>query len=406
LKGLTDQRLRNESAPYDHPELWVPHGHPGDNLLVNAQEDGVRATDNFEQVPAVGAGGRELLSEFGSFGLYPVHHFMPRYGDVHTSEYVDIIDYHDVAYVTQAVGTSPNLLNDLRDLDDNGVIDGADVAAVQAACDNPNCAGPKINKVIQFILYDADTDQPMGPINYGDTLDIQGKPVNIEARVAFPDFDTESVKLHLSGATNGDRSERLAPYTMFGDTNGDFLPGVLNAGMHYLTATPYTQDFGQGEAGQPVTVVFSVGVPNPNPDPNPGPENVISEFRLVRASDDVDLGILTSGRVVDLSLECDSSPAGCNILAVVPSPDTSVTDRVRLNLDQGPIPPSPFRNEGTAPYYLGGDVLAPADVLPLPIGEAYIGSGLTVGSHTVHGTPVAPGEVLGPPASVSFTVVP
>jgi len=54
LKTLTDERVRWERAPFDHPELRVPHGH----------EDGVNplggdlARDSFLHVPAVGRSGR------------------------------------------------------------------------------------------------------------------------------------------------------------------------------------------------------------------------------------------------------------------------------------------------------------------------------------------------------------
>ena len=126
--------------------------------------------------------------------------------------------------------------------------------------------------------------------------------------------------------------------------------------------------------------------------------NVISEFRLYRASDNADLGPLTPGRVVDLSIECDNSAAGCNIEAVVPSPDSAVTDRVRLNLNVGAIPPVTFfRNEGNARYFLGGDA-GNVNISPLPLGLSYIGAGLIPGTHTVHATPVAPNGDLGPAA--------
>lgn len=54
LKTLTDERVRWERAPFDHPELLVPHGH----------EDGANplgpglARDSFLQAPAVGGSGR------------------------------------------------------------------------------------------------------------------------------------------------------------------------------------------------------------------------------------------------------------------------------------------------------------------------------------------------------------
>lgn len=59
LKTLTDDRVRYEKAPFDHPEIKIPHGHVGDNLAVN---DGHflspdLAQDEFLLIEAVGAEG-------------------------------------------------------------------------------------------------------------------------------------------------------------------------------------------------------------------------------------------------------------------------------------------------------------------------------------------------------------
>jgi cytochrome c peroxidase len=56
LKSLTDDRVRYEKAPFDHPSLKVPNGHRGDNTAVQTM-DGVKAIDDFMTVPAVGAAG-------------------------------------------------------------------------------------------------------------------------------------------------------------------------------------------------------------------------------------------------------------------------------------------------------------------------------------------------------------
>jgi cytochrome c peroxidase len=56
LKTLTDDRVRYEKAPFDHPSLKVPNGHKGDNVSVQST-DGVKAIDEFLAVPAVGAAG-------------------------------------------------------------------------------------------------------------------------------------------------------------------------------------------------------------------------------------------------------------------------------------------------------------------------------------------------------------
>jgi len=58
LEVLTDERVRWEQAPFDHPQLFVPDGHPGDQRQVTNRGDG-NATDALLEIPAVGAGGRQ-----------------------------------------------------------------------------------------------------------------------------------------------------------------------------------------------------------------------------------------------------------------------------------------------------------------------------------------------------------
>ena len=59
LKTLTDERVRRAAAPFDHPQLFVPNGHPGDHRSV-AQEGG-QAVDSYVEIPATGRrGGRPL----------------------------------------------------------------------------------------------------------------------------------------------------------------------------------------------------------------------------------------------------------------------------------------------------------------------------------------------------------
>ena len=56
--GLTDERVRNESQPFDHPSLLTPNG----THLVGK--------DRTSHLPAVGAGGRSAQ------GLQPVQRFL------------------------------------------------------------------------------------------------------------------------------------------------------------------------------------------------------------------------------------------------------------------------------------------------------------------------------------------
>ena len=71
LEALTDPRVESQSAPFDHPELFVPDGHLWDVPNAELQDDGSgsgRAADNFVVIPATGAGGGAALSRFPAPG--------------------------------------------------------------------------------------------------------------------------------------------------------------------------------------------------------------------------------------------------------------------------------------------------------------------------------------------------
>lgn len=70
LRSLTDERVRLEKAPFDHPQLYVPNGHPtdaGGNVIA---ESSGRARTIFLEIPAVGAPGRAI------YGLPPLGEFL------------------------------------------------------------------------------------------------------------------------------------------------------------------------------------------------------------------------------------------------------------------------------------------------------------------------------------------
>jgi hypothetical protein len=56
LKSLTDQRVRFEKAPFDHPQLFVPNGHPLNQLYVKPDAN-QNAVDEMLEIPAVGRNG-------------------------------------------------------------------------------------------------------------------------------------------------------------------------------------------------------------------------------------------------------------------------------------------------------------------------------------------------------------
>ncbi|BCR03808.1 hypothetical protein DESUT3_08770 [Desulfuromonas versatilis] len=69
MKALTDERVRWEKAPFDHPELFVPNGHLlNENFVFDFNRDG-EAEDNLMRIPPVGKFGRQLqgLPPLGPF---------------------------------------------------------------------------------------------------------------------------------------------------------------------------------------------------------------------------------------------------------------------------------------------------------------------------------------------------
>ena len=59
LKTLTDERVRWEKAPFDHPSLPLPHGAKGDSTRVTTSILRPKeSSDQIEVLPAVGAAGR------------------------------------------------------------------------------------------------------------------------------------------------------------------------------------------------------------------------------------------------------------------------------------------------------------------------------------------------------------
>ena len=70
MEALTDERVLYRRAPFDHLQLFVPNGHPGDwNVTIDADGDGL-ADDLMIEIPAVGAAGGPPLPGFleGVFG--------------------------------------------------------------------------------------------------------------------------------------------------------------------------------------------------------------------------------------------------------------------------------------------------------------------------------------------------
>jgi len=67
MKSLTDDRVRRDAAPFDHPELQIPNGHPGNQASVTV--DGAHAKDELVTIPAIGRGGAAGLATPNFLGV-------------------------------------------------------------------------------------------------------------------------------------------------------------------------------------------------------------------------------------------------------------------------------------------------------------------------------------------------
>ena len=70
MEALTDERVLYRRAPFDHPQLFVPNGHPGNfSSTSDSNADGL-ADDLMVEIAAVGAAGGTPLPGFleGPFG--------------------------------------------------------------------------------------------------------------------------------------------------------------------------------------------------------------------------------------------------------------------------------------------------------------------------------------------------
>ncbi len=114
----------------------------------------------------------------------------------------------------------------------------------------------RVQSIIGFILVDADADEDLRPLEDGETITEETITIRVETEPPI----VGSVVFGLDEEPRF-KVENEPAYALKGDDNGDYHAWLAEPGTYTLTATPYTEADGGGEAGTPLTITFTVEAP-------------------------------------------------------------------------------------------------------------------------------------------------
>lgn len=100
-----------------------------------------------------------------------------------------------------------------------------------------------IKAQIEFRLVDATTDLELFSINDGDVLNLEQIPAELSI-IAQTGTDAESAVFYLNGQFV--RTENIEPYSLGGDTGGDYSAYTLPRQTNLLKVEFFTKDKGRG----------------------------------------------------------------------------------------------------------------------------------------------------------------
>ena len=137
-----------------------------------------------------------------------------------------------------------------------------------------------------FTLVNADNNQDIKALVAGETLNLTTLPTrNLNIRATTAPATVGSVAFSLSGPQTKTVTDNGAPYSLFGDSNGQFTPWVPAAGTYTLRGTPFSDANGGGTAGSSLTTTFTVTdpavtKPAPTPPATPAPTPTPALYRI------------------------------------------------------------------------------------------------------------------------------
>ncbi|WP_158305489.1 DUF5060 domain-containing protein [Opitutus terrae] len=199
--------------------------------------------------------------------------------------------------------------------------------------------------VTQLTLVNASTEKDLRALTNGSTITFgtDGKALNVRATTSGT---VGSVAFILDGQTI--QTENMAPYTLAGDSNGDYASWTPSVGTHVLKVVPYSGRDRTGNAGTALQVSFTVqstATEDSSSAPvvsEPASGASVTKLTLINASTEKDLRALTNGSTITFGTDGKA----LNVRA-----ETSGTvGSVAFILDGKTL-----RTENVAPYTLAGD---------------------------------------------------
>lgn len=234
--------------------------------------------------------------------------------------------------------------------------------------------GEDLYAITSFNLIRADdnlnfTDQPEYYINDGGVWDknsypfvVGVNPVEISINALTTSYAIGSVHLELSGPISYSRVENVAPFTLFGDSGGDYYGQILPEGNYTLHATPYTKANKQGEKGLALSIRFT-----------------IVDFANIWLDDGFMVNAETNVLFLYMNpysfttIDKKENPTDDVNIAVFQGSSSETVGSVHLILE-GPV--TLTKTENLEPFAIFGD-----------IDSDYFGQSLPAGSYKLHATP-------------------
>jgi hypothetical protein len=139
---------------------------------------------------------------------------------------------------------------------DNDGATATSTATIIAGSGTPTPTPPPSTSGITFTLVSASSNSSLGALSNGVSLS-SSKTQNVNIRANAPS-GAKSVVMTLSGATSTLRVEDVAPFALFGDSNGNYFSGSLKSGSYSLKASAYSGNGGSGSVIASTTINFSV----------------------------------------------------------------------------------------------------------------------------------------------------